>query len=100
MVSTGPYFSKSSSLFINPLGIVASALTTSGITVTFIIAIITIIILHLAKFFSPALTDGLSVDSKLQEVTSGLQEFCQYSSWSQQCCFLDGLDSCSDFQLF
>ena len=48
-------------------------------------------------FFTPAITEGLSLEYKRQQVSSGLQDSPQYSGWSQQCCNLIGLDSSSDF---
>ena len=45
------------------------------------------------EFFTPELADGLSLESEWQQVSSGLQGVAQYSSKSQQCCSLDGLDS-------
>ena len=48
---------------------------------------------------TPALTDGLSLDSKWQQVSSGHYDSFEYSSWSQQCCGLCGLDSSSEFPL-
>ena len=50
----------------------------------------------LDEFFSPALADGLSLDSEWQQVSSGLQDSSQYSGWSQKCCTLDSLGSSSD----
>ena len=38
--------------------------------------------------------------SEWQQVSSGLQDSSQYSSQSQQCFNLDGLDLSPDFQLF
>ena len=34
------------------------------------------------EFFTPVLVDGLSLKSELQQVSSGLQDYSQYSSWS------------------
>ena len=54
----------------------------------------------LCNFFAPALSDGLSLVSVGQQVSSGPQDSPRYSLRSQQCCSLDGLDSFSDSQLF
>ena len=71
MVSTHPPISKSSSPFSNPLVTVPNAPITMGIIFTcmfhsffiIIIIIIIVIIITSSEFFTPALTDGLSVDS-------------------------------------
>ena len=41
------------------------------------------------------LTDGFSLESKKQQVSSSLQDSSQYSGWSRQCCSLDILHSSS-----
>ena len=41
---------------------------------------------------------GISEESGWQSFSSGQQDSSKYSSRSQQCCSLDGLDSTSDFQ--
>ena len=48
--------------------------------------------------FFPSVLNGLSREFKWLQVSSDLQDSFKYSSWSQQCCSLDGLDSTSDFQ--
>ena len=53
---------------------------------------------HSSSFFPTALTNGLSLESEWQQVSSSLQDSSQYSDRSQQCCSLD--NSSSDFQLF
>ena len=45
---------------------------------------IIIIIISLYVFFTPSLAGGLSLESKGQQVSTGLQDSSQYSSWSQQ----------------
>ena len=52
------------------------------------------------ELFVPTLADGLSVNSKWQQVSSGVQDSSEYSDRSQQCCNLDDLDSSSDFQFY
>ena len=52
------------------------------------------------KFFLPALVRGLSLESVWQQISSGFQDSSQYSSRSQWCYSLDGLNSPSDFQFF
>ena len=47
------------------------------------------------EFFSLALTDGHSLESRWQQAFSGLQDSSRYSGQSLQCCRLDGLDSSS-----
>ena len=54
----------------------------------------------LCEVFTPASSGGFSLQPEWQQVSSGLQDFSQYSSWSQDCCSLDGLHSSSDFQIF
>ena len=49
------------------------------------------------KFFTEALADGLSLESDLQQFSSGLQHSSPYSGQSQQCCSLDGLISFFNF---
>ena len=55
------------------------------------------VLLYYASFFTPMLTSGLSLSSKWHQISSGLQDSSQYSSQSQQCYSLEGLNS-SDFQ--
>ena len=50
-------------------------------------------------FFTPALTGGLSLESKWQQTYSGLLDSSQYSGRSQQCCSLNGLHSSFNVQL-
>ena len=57
------------------------------------------IIIIIGEFFTPALTDVLSLEFEWQQVSSSLQESSQYSGDSQQCWNLDGLNSPSYFQL-
>ena len=47
------------------------------------------------EFFTPALADGLSLEFKWQQISSGLQNSSQNSGRPQQRCSLDGL--CSSF---
>ena len=54
---------------------------------------IIIIIITLCEFFTPALADGLSLESKWQQVSSGLPDTSQYYGRFQQCCSQDRLDS-------
>ena len=49
-------------------------------------------------FFTPVLAGGFLLESEWQQVSSCLQDFSQYSSRSQQCCCLDGLNFSTDFQ--
>ena len=51
------------------------------------------IILFLASFFIGA----LSLVFELLQISRDIQDFSQYSDWSQQNDVLDGLDSSSDF---
>ena len=51
------------------------------------------------KFFTPALADDLSLESEWQQVTSGLQDSSQYSSWPKKCWSLGDLCLSSNFQL-
>ena len=50
------------------------------------------------EFFRAAYIGLLSLESKWQQVSSGLHDSSQYSDRSQQCCNLNGLNSSSDFQ--
>ena len=59
-----------------------------------------IIIMLLACFLHSVLANDLSLESERLQVSSGLLDTSQYSSWSQQCCSLNDLDWSSDFQLF
>ena len=52
------------------------------------------------EYFTSQLADGLSLESKWQEVSPCLLDSSQYSKQSEQCCSLVGLDSSSDFQHF
>ena len=54
--------------------------------------------LYPCEFFTPALVDGLSIESEWQQVSKNLQDSSQFSGRSQQCCNLDDLDSFSEFQ--
>ena len=49
----------------------------------------------LRVFFTPALTDGFSLDSEWEQVSSSLQDSFRYSGRSQQRCSLDGVLSFS-----
>ena len=53
-----------------------------------------------SEFFTPALTDGLPLENEWQQISFWFQDSPQYSSSSQQCWTLDGLNSFSDVQLF
>ena len=72
MVSTYPPIFKSSSPFINPLGIVSSALIT--------IIIITIIIIIIASF-SQTLNGDFLVKSEWQQFSTGLLDSSIYPNW-------------------
>ena len=61
--------------------------------------IIIIIIITPCEFFTPALIDGLSLESGWQQVSLSLKDFSQYSGQPQQCSNLDGLFSSPNFQL-
>ena len=52
------------------------------------------------EFFTPALADGLSLESEWQQVSPGLQDPSKYSGWAYQCFNLNGVGSSYDFQLF
>ena len=52
------------------------------------------------RVFTPALADVLSLESEYQQISSGFNASSQYSSPSQYCCGLDGLDLSSNFRLF
>ena len=78
MVSTRPPTCKSSSLFNSPLVTVPNA------PIVIIIIIIIIIIYFLWEFFTPTLADGFSLEFEWKRVSSGLQDFSQYSGRSQQ----------------
>ena len=41
---------------------------------------------------------GFSLNTEWDLVFSHFQDYSQYSSWSYQCCSLDGIDSATDFQ--
>ena len=90
MVFTHSRISKSTSPFTNPLVIVTKPLFTLGYYNNY----------TPCAFLTSVLTDGLSLESERQQVSLGLQDFSQYSGWSQQCCSLDGFFVSSDFQLF
>ena len=49
------------------------------------------------EFFTPVLTNDLSLVSEWQQVSLGLQDSSQYSGQSQQCYSLNGLNSSSSF---
>ena len=53
----------------------------------------------LFEFFIPALADRLSLECEWQQVFSTLQDFSQYTGWSQKCSSLDGLHSSFYFQI-
>ena len=53
------------------------------------------LLLRFVGFFTPALTDSLSKESKWQQVSSNFQDFSQYFG-----CSLDGLFLSFDFQIF
>ena len=61
-----------------------------------IIILLRAICLFFVFFFALSLADGLTLESKWQQVSSGLQDSSQYPVRSQKCCNLDGLDSFSD----
>ena len=65
-----------------------------------IIIIIIIIIFCFCEFFITVLASGLSQESEWQQVSSGIQDFPQYSDRSQHFCNVDGLYSSSDLLLF
>ena len=48
-------------------------------------------------FFTPALGDSLSMKFEQQQVSSNLQDSCQWSSQSEHCDSLDVLSSSPDF---
>ena len=50
--------------------------------------------------FTTTLTDGFSLESERQQVSSGLQDSSKYSGWSLQCFSLGCHDSSTDFQFF
>ena len=58
-----------------------------------------VIILLLCEFFTAALVDGFSLEFEWQQVSSGIQDSSQYSGRSLWYCILDGLPSCSYFQV-
>ena len=68
MVSTRPLISKSSSPRINPLVTVPSAPVTTGVIHIPMFHIIIIIIIH-SEFFTPVLSDGLSLEFGGQQVS-------------------------------
>ena len=114
MVSTRPPTSKSSRPFNNPLVTVPKAPITNGIIVTFMFhsffnslarSRYLSVFSHYyyftpCKFFTPALTSGISPGPDGQPISSSLQDSSQYSGGCQQCCSLNGLESSSDFLLF
>ena len=61
---------------------------------------ITIIILLLWEFFTPALADGLSLEFEWQQISASIWNSSQYSGRSYKRCHLDGLHSCSNLQFF
>ena len=56
-----------------------------------------LLLLLLLECFTPALADGLSLESEWLQVSSGLQDSSQYSDRPQQCYSLYGLGSSFDF---
>ena len=50
------------------------------------------------KFLIPDNAGEISLETKWQQLTSGLQHLSKYSGWAQQCGNLNGLDTLSDFQ--
>ena len=50
------------------------------------------------EVFTPALVDGLSMDSEWQRISSGLKDSSKYPSRSFQYWRLDSLDSSTNFQ--
>ena len=57
------------------------------------------IIIYFLKFFTSALTDGFSLESEWQQVSSSLQDSSQYSGRSQKWSSLDGLHSSANLQV-
>ena len=53
---------------------------------------------HVVGLYTLALAGSLSLVSEWSKVTLDFHNFSVYSSWSQQCCSLDGFDSPNDFQ--
>ena len=51
------------------------------------------------EFFTSALVDGFSMESKWQQVSSSLQDSSQDSGRSQQYCRLDSLYPSANFQV-
>ena len=54
----------------------------------------------LCEFSRSALAKSLSLESERQELSSGPQDFSQYSGRFKQFCSLNGLDSSSNLKLF
>ena len=49
--------------------------------------------------FTSVLADGFSLEFEWQQVSSSLQDSSQYSGRPQQCCRMDSLNPCSNFQV-
>ena len=49
-------------------------------------------------FFTPVVTDGVSLVSELQQVTQGLQVFDKHLRQFLLCCYLNGFGSYSNFK--
>ena len=96
-VSIIPLISTWSCLFFWFLGTVSRAQTMTGITVIFNFqSYYDYYHYTLCEFFIPALIDGPSLESERQQVSENLLDSPWNSGRSQQCRYLDGLDSSSD----
>ena len=92
IVSTRPPTFKSSRPFSNPLVIVPKAPIIIGTIVTFMfhsffnclarLLLLLLLFITSWEFFIPVLTGNLSLESQSQQISSGLQNFSQYSSRS------------------
>ena len=59
-----------------------------------------LVLFYLLRIFTPVIAGRLSLVSEWQQVSSGHLHSSKYSSWSQQFCSLNGLDSSIDFQIY
>ena len=65
-----------------------------------VVCTISIFFFTICDFFTPVLIGSLSLESKLQQVSSGFQDSFKNSYWSLQCYGVYRLNFISDFQFF